>query len=209
MKKSKIKLLSVAACLALVGTASAAWAYAGTASASASIGVKVAAYADAGTITVSGANNIKLYLDKGEVKFIKEDETIPLTATYNGPEDIENYTVTRSWRADISHKLDGYVDFKNSTGTDSRTYCEFKTLGEWSDSVDLFDSLPEMCWSYCSSLSGYWGEVMDEANYKNLIGYTDTDSDWDEEKSKEHYRQSEYEFDVYLTFTATIEKKSS
>ena len=207
MKNLKIKLLSVAACLALVGTASAAWAYAGTASQSASIGVKVAAYADAGSITVSGADNIKLYLDKGEVKFIKEDSSIPLTATYNGPADIENYTVTRSWRADISSKLDGYLNFQNSTGTDSRTYNEFKTLGTWEDSTDLFSSLPKMCWNYCDSLSGYWGNVMDEDNYKNLIGYTG--SNWDEDKSKEHYRQSEYEFDVYLTFTVTIAKKSS
>ncbi len=64
-----------------------------------------------------------------------------------------------------------------------------------------------MCWNYCDSLSGYWGNVMDEDNYKNLIGYTG--SNWDEDKSKEHYRQSEYEFDVYLTFTVTIAKKSS
>ena len=54
MKNSKIKLLTATACLALVGTASAAWVYSGTATESANIGVKVASYADAGSIDVSG-----------------------------------------------------------------------------------------------------------------------------------------------------------
>ena len=82
MKKSKIKMLTASACLALIGTASAAWVYAGTATESANIGVKVASYASAGTITVTGADNLYLYLDKGSVSFKQKETGTDLVATH-------------------------------------------------------------------------------------------------------------------------------
>ncbi len=99
MKKSKIKMLAASACLALIGTASAAWVYAGTATASANIGVKVASYASAGTITVNNADNVRVYLDKDSVSFKLIDETKPFSVEYTKPAGFEetNKTVTLTY----------------------------------------------------------------------------------------------------------------
>ena len=172
MKKSKIKLLSVAACLALVGTASAAWAYAGTATQSASIGVKVAAYADAGSITVSGADNLRVYLDNGSVTFTKEDSTIPLTATYTKPEEfaLENKTVTLTYQVVISSYLanfvtygDGVTSSKQSDNTIATGYDYTWTSG---NEISL-DSLPRLAWKDGTENGSVYAQ---EASYYTMIG---------------------------------------
>ncbi len=86
MRNSKIKLLTGAACLALVGTASAAWVYAGSATESANIGVKIASYASAGTITLSDTSDIKIVLDKDSVYYL--DGKNEVTATYAPPTNL-------------------------------------------------------------------------------------------------------------------------
>ncbi len=119
MKKSKIKMLTASACLALVGTASAAWVYAGTATASANIGVKVASYASAGTITVEGADNYYLYLDKGSVSFRQKDENVNLVATHNVPSSLAtgNETVTYTYTVTLKGMLANYVEFTENNAS--------------------------------------------------------------------------------------------
>ena len=108
MKKSKIKMLTAAACLALVGTASAAWVYAGTATESANIGVKVAAYASAGKITVEGADNYYLYLDKGSVAFKQKVEGTDLIATHDTSEFDATTTSAKTTTLTYTITLTGY-----------------------------------------------------------------------------------------------------
>ena len=152
MKKSKIKLLSVAACLALVGTASAAWAYAGTASASASIGVKVAAYADAGSITINGADKISVLLDNGSVSYVSSDGSNTLSATYTAPTgvDTDGKTVNMSYQMVISPRLYEYITFGSGVTTedsyigDSATVCTASTT--YTSGTNIFSTLPALTW---------------------------------------------------------------
>ena len=148
MKKSKIKMLTAAACLALVGTASAAWVYAGTATASANIGVKVASYADAGTITVSGNDNLRVYLDRDGVTYTKEDSTLPFTATYTKPDGFDEKTVTLTYQVVISSYLAHFVKFADGVNTIATTDGSISTdfSYEWISGNEI-TNLPELAWT--------------------------------------------------------------
>ena len=211
MKKSKIKLLSVAACLALVGTASAAWAYAGTATQSASIGVKVAAYADAGSITVSDTSNIRVVLDKDSIYFTENS----ITANYVAPTSISgvtvnegtNYNITRSWYVVISFNLTKYATYSDSTnisGVDdeyvSNGTANKKKMGTWSDGVAV--TLPTLTWQ-----SGMMPDS--ESSYKNLVNTiapgSITDDNWSTVQSNEwDFAASVPSYNVKVVFEATI-----
>ena len=170
MKNSKIKLLSVAACLALVGTASAAWAYAGTASQSASIGVKVAAYADAGSITVSGADNLRVYLDNGSVTFIKEDKAIPFTATYTKPNGFEDKTVTLTYQVVISSYLANFVTYSDGVTSSKQSDNTIATGYDytWTSGNEIsLDTLPKLAWKDGTENGSVYAQ---EASYYTMIG---------------------------------------
>ena len=172
MKKSKIKLLSVAACLALVGTASAAWAYAGTATQSASIGVKVAAYADAGSITVSGADNLRVYLDNGSVTFTKENADIPFTATYTKPEEFasETKTVTLTYQVVISSYITTYVTFDSTVTSTTQSDNSIATGYDytWTSGSEIsLDSLPKLAWKESTENGSVF---KDKSSYITLVG---------------------------------------
>ncbi len=150
MKNSKIKLLTATACLALVGTASAAWVYSGTATNSANIGVKVASYADAGSIDVSGQSNLRVYLDKGSVTYTKEDSAIPFVATYNKPTQFTDSTktVTLTYQVVISKFLANFVKFaddvSSTTASDGSISTDFTY--SWT-SGEPITNLPGLQWA--------------------------------------------------------------
>ena len=178
MKKSKIKMLTASACLALVGTASAAWVYAGTATASANIGVKVASYASAGSITVSGNDDVYLYLDKGSVAF-KQNEGTSLIATYAGPKDGNGTAlaldtgkkVAYTYTVTLKGMLAKYVEFaKNNTSittdADSVTYRTSTDL-TWESGKAI--TLPSLKWATDSDTSSTYDNFTDEASYIQLV----------------------------------------
>ncbi len=147
-------MLTAAACLALVGTASAAWVYAGTATASANVGVKVAAYASAGTITVNNANNVYVYLDNGKVSYKLADEFKVFSATYVKPTDVDtsSKTVTKYFTVAISKVLAQYVTFENTSKAkeagDGSVYYELTQddVLTWTDGDNLLEVLPNLAW---------------------------------------------------------------
>ena len=150
MKKSKIKLLTATACLALVGTASAAWVYAGTATASANIGVKVASYASAGTIEVSGNSNLRVYLDKDSVSFVKENSTIPFKATYSKPDGFTDSekSVTLTYQVVISKFLANFIKFADGVSSTTASDGSISTDYTYSwTSDDEITNLPELTWA--------------------------------------------------------------
>ncbi len=172
MKNSKIKLLTATACLALVGTASAAWVYSGTATESANIGVKVASYASAGSITVTGNDKIYVLLDNGSVKFARDSDTDTLSATHVVPTEFkdETRTVAKTFSVMLSPAVYEYVTFADGVTCDTLSLstsdgstkdgCITTGTYNWTDGVDIFGSLPELKWNKT---------VSSETEYKTLI----------------------------------------
>ena len=217
MKKRKIKFLTTAACLALIGSASAAWVYSGTATASANIGVKVASYASAGSITLSGVDKINVLLDKGSVSYVRDSENDTLTAKHNVPKGFESAsnTVTKQFSVIISPTLANYVTFDSTYGNAVVELTEDLTaLGDftipkgsiyltvanddrffWTDDTDLFSKLPTLAWKENK-------EPSSENEYKNLINSfktgTISDSNWDSVKNSDWNVTSDLNSDVYV-----------
>ena len=207
MKKSKIKMLTAAACLALVGTASAAWVYAGTATASANIGVKVAAYASAGTITVNNADNVCVYLDNGSVSYKLADESKTFSAKYNEPTDVTDKSgksVNRYFTVVISKALADYVTFKDvnyatTSGDGSVHYDLSKVVAgggstlNWTDNGDLLDELPALAWkeNKCPDDENGYIELINSLCGENTVtslDETNKNSEWNvTEKNSECY----------------------
>ena len=197
MKKSKIKLLTATACLALVGTASAAWVYAGTATASANIGVKVASYASAGEITINNADNVYLCLDNGSVSFEKVDSSLPLSATYTAPNGLSldsGKKVEYKFQVSIKASLANYVRFDTDKVevdtpyplvgyTEIHTSMEQSTFDNtWESGTDMFDKLPTFKWNTIESSDDTVDTTLtDEDKYKEFIKAltgTELGSDW-------------------------------
>ncbi len=189
MKNSKIKLLTATACLALVGTASAAWVYSGTATNSANIGVKVASYASAGSITVTGNDKIYILLDKDSVTYVKDSDYTKFSAHHNVPSvaDGSGKTVTKRFKLTIQPGLADYIGFvdggieqtaTSDDGTIRYTFDDFT----WEDDKDIFDSLPELGW-----VAGKCPTT--DTKYKELINSikadTITDANWSSVQNNE------------------------
>lgn len=218
MKKSKIKLLTATACLALVGTASAAWVYAGSATESANIGVKVASYASAGEITVAGADNYYLFLDYGSVTFKQKEEGTDLVATH----DIGNLTdtgTTYTYTVKLNGILGVSVKFSDSTinndyvlGSES-DYSDFYRISKaitWTSGQAI--TLPSLEWDTASNAlhsDETWGDTIicehdtssSETRYKSLIqrlNGTGVDSDWNQNEDVDVGDL------ITITFTATV-----
>lgn len=212
MKKTKIKMLSIAACLALVGTASAAWVYAGTASASADIGVKVASYADAGTVTVTGNDKIHILLDKDSVTYVKDSEDVELTAKHNVPEQFksESKTINKKFSVTIPAGLADYIAFADDTNKyvsyregDNKPIRHSYAVYEWVDDTDIFDSLPALAWVSGKCPSG-------ESDYKMLINKIQdnaiTDDNWGSVQNKEwNATEMNSEWCVTINFYANVD----
>ena len=216
MKKSKIKLLSVAACLALVGTASAAWAYAGTASASASIGVKVAAYADAGTITVTGADKISLVLDNNNIHFESSDTTPTLSAVHNVPTSFKNDNttkVTKTWRVVLKPNFYNQIcEFDSTTSnlstvSDTTTYgggkVQIVDMGTWTDNTNLFNSLNALKLNFKSSVS-----ISSFEDYQELLKKVSSDivdnADYDDQNKEWDSSNFPYTTSMIIEFKAVV-----
>ncbi len=221
MKKSKIKMLTAAACLALVGTASAAWVYAGTATASANIGVKVASYASAGEITINNATNVYLNLDKGSVSFKKVDSSLPLSATHTAPNGLSldsgkkveykfqvsikaalaNYVTFDTSKVDVDTPLPGYTEVTTAWDQTSTT-TTFDNTWTSGDANDMFDKLPTFKWKTVEgSTDTVDSTLTDEEAYKTFIaGLTGTtlDGNWN---SNEEISAGEL---VTITFRAEV-----
>ena len=175
MKKSKIKMLTASACLALVGTASAAWVYAGTATASANIGVKVASYASAGTITVDGADNYYLYLDKGSVSFRQKDESVNLVATHNIPTSLAagTETVTYTYTVTLKGMLAEFIEFTENNADTWVDYSDdmapsYRTTTDrtWVSGEAI--TLPGLKWGTGED-GGTYDSFTDSEGYKSIV----------------------------------------
>ena len=227
MKNTKIKLLTATACLALVGTASAAWVYSGTATESANLGVKVASYASAGSITVTASDKINVLLDNGSVKFVRDSDADTISAKHNVPSEFssESKTVSKIYMVVISPKLATYVNFDSSYDTTKITVpTEDTSFGgttiakgsiclsdgddenfQWTDGVDIFSKLPSL--AYASSMS-----PSSQADYWNMINYfkadTITSDNWDDVQNTEWNVTSDLNSDVYvqIVFAAIVEE---
>ena len=177
-------MLTASACLALVGTASAAWVYAGTATASANIGVKVASYASAGSITVSGNDNVYLYLDNGSVTWKQKDTSKSLTATHtvddalsqDGKTTTLNYTVTlKGTLAEIVKFSDTSVNNNVGTTTIDGTRTAIRTSNAISWISGTAITLPALVWEtdgegyIATKGETYDTAYTDSAKYKHLI----------------------------------------
>ena len=209
MKKSKIKMLTASACLALVGTASAAWVYAGTATESANIGVKVASYASAGEINVTGADNVYVYLDKGSVTFKKTDTDTKLAATHTAPSglsfDETQYKLKLTYQVELSDSLSSLVGFAGTVITESDTNTSATDWSRtWTSGDDIFSSLPGLAWK-----NTYSDDMASEDIYKTIVaglqGYNVqaddyTDSWYDQNKEWDAAK----EFFVTITFKAEV-----
>ena len=195
MKKSKIKLLTATACLALVGTASAAWVYAGTATESANIGVKVASYASAGEITINNADNVYVYLDKDSVTFKLKDDTKPFSATYTAPNGLSlsaGKKVALTYQVVIGDGLSDFIKFATTVsdateneGTDTFTY-ETGWSRNWTTDTNVleYSDFPALIWQ-----DTYKGEALaDETTYKQAIagltGNSTNDYSWFDENTE-------------------------
>ncbi len=171
-------MLTAAACLALVGTASAAWVYAGTATESANIGVKVASYASAGEITVTGADNLYLYLDNGSVTWMKKDETVNLVATHTIDSNLseEGKTTTLTYFVILKGELAKLVKFSDEnlnqsyTTDDSLSFKTYRMTHEeiaWNSGAPI--ALPALAWDTDGTSTTYDKAYTDETKYKELI----------------------------------------
>ena len=227
MKKSKIKLLTATACLALIGTASAAWVYAGTATASANIGVKVASYASAGEITVTGNDKINVLLDNGSVTFVRDSEDDKLTAKHNVPTEFASATneVTKEYLVVISPTLATYVTFNASYGNNITTLDADTSLPggisiakgskylkvanddnfTWEDDTDVFTKLPTL--TYAADMA-----PSSETDYKNMINYFKADTidseNWEDVMNNEWNVTTDLNSDAYvqIIFAAIVQQ---
>ncbi len=210
MKKSKIKMLTATACLALVGTASAAWVYAGTATASANIGVKVASYASAGEITVKGAENVYVYIDKDEITFKKKDATVDLVATHTAPSGLtldSTKEVKLTYQVVINSDLANFVKFGDSVTTIDTTDSSFATdwTRTWTSGSDIFSSLPTLAYKSDTAKTNMADETKYKATVGMLLGYgSSTDYSWYDQNT-EWTIPSKY--DVTINFKAEVVDK--
>ena len=189
MKKSKIKMLTAAACLALVGTASAAWVYAGTATESANIGVKVASYASAGTITVNNADNVYVYLDKDSVTFELKDETKPLTATYDAPTGLSlaaGEKVKLTYQVVIGDGLSDFIKFdstvEDATDNDDGDTFTYSTgwSREWATGSNIlaYSDFPKLTWQDTYANDALANETTYKQTIAALTGNSNSDYSW-------------------------------
>ena len=217
MKNSKIKLLSVAACLALVGTASAAWAYGGTATKSEDLGVRLAAYADAGSITVTNTDNVKIVLDNGKVSYSEGN----IIANYVQPTSVSgltfntsDYTIKRTYTFYLSDALSEYITYEDASGDagakdediDGDGEMETTITQNWTDNVAV--TLPTLVWQ-----DGKCPSTEDKTGYLNLLdklapGATSADDwDWSTEQNKDHDATSA-DYYAKIIFKAVVTKNS-
>ena len=211
MKKSKIKMLTATACLALIGTASAAWVYAGTATESANIGVKVASYASAGEITVTGADNVYVYIDNGSITFMKKDASLDLAATHTAPSGLSldsSKEVKLTYQVVINSGLANLVKFGSSVTTIETTDNSVATdwTRTWESGSDIFSSLPTL--DYANNEIN--NTLKTENNYKStvatLLGYdpNGTDYSWYDQNTE---WTALSKFDVTINFKAEVVDK--
>ena len=204
MKKSKIKMLTATACLALVGTATAAWVYAGSTTASANLAVRVASYASAGKITVTGNENIHILIDNGSVTYVKDADYTKFSASHDITGlDTSGKTVEKKFKVTIQPGLADYIAFKNSekeaqaTNSDGKTYRYYKDEISWTDNEDIFNSLPELAWvvDKCPTT---------DQKYKDLINSVKegaiTDENWNSVQNQE-WNATEMNKDWYVSVT--------
>ena len=221
MKKRKIKFLTTAACLALIGSASAAWVYCGTATASANINVKVAPYASKGTITITGSEKINVLLDKDSVSFVRDSEEDTLTAKHNVPSDaLTDKTVQKYFKVTIMPALYKYITFTDDVFAiecglynSENKYIETKSpldnsityencLYKWEDDTDIFSILPGLKWKsdQCPDTDEEYITLIN-----TMIGSdTINDTNWSSKKNTSWTVPSDSEYYIQLNFYSKI-----
>ncbi len=224
MKNTKIKLLTATACLALVGTASAAWVYSGTATESANLGVKVASYASAGSVTVTASDKINVLLDNGTVEFVRDSEADTISATHVVPKEFssETKTVIKAYAVVISPTLATYVNFDSSYGSNIREITQVENIDgvtlaigskylcvaddtnfRWTDGIDIFSKLPSL--TYKTGMApqtqqDYWDMI------NHFKGGTITSENWETVQNTEWNVTSDLNSDAYvqIIFSALV-----
>ena len=116
MNKKQIKILGILGCLALIGTASAAWNFSQGSEASKKLSLKIEKYTSIGTISVvDGGEAAYLNFDDGSVEW-KEASDIVATYTPMGENSTE-VSPTYTWTIELSTNLATYVDVSATSGT--------------------------------------------------------------------------------------------
>ena len=108
MNKKQIKLLGILGCLALVGSASAAWTFNKNSQSAKTIGLQVEGYATVGSVSiVDGGEAAYLDLDDGKVE-LKEANDVK--ATYTASSNPGDKTPALTWTIELSTNLAKYIE---------------------------------------------------------------------------------------------------
>ena len=143
MNKNKVRLISVIAALAVVGTASAAWVFTKNAESTYTISTTLETYSQVGNITVTDKGNpVALDLDQGDgtsngitwKNATGTDEGI--SAKYTSTATIDESKLTRTWTLTLSEGLLEYVDYPSSTAS-------YQNVA-WTDDTNI--TLPQLTW---------------------------------------------------------------
>ena len=145
MNKKQIKLLGVLGCLALVGSASAAWSFNKNSQSAKTIGLQVEGYATVGSVSiVDNEKAAYLDLDDNSVLLKEADDVV---ATYTASSNQGGKTETLTWTIELSTNLAKYIavdgvssgtwtsgsaikfpDFKYVSGKNPTTLAEYQEM---------------------------------------------------------------------------------
>lgn len=135
LKKSNFKILGIAACLAVIGTAAAAWQFNKSATANKDFELSVQGYDTIGSIQITDAGEeCTLKLDSSGVEFINGDISADYTGGADAINEVESEAITRTYTIKLSDNLAEYVKFVDTTQAE----------GTWTDGEAI--TLPEMAW---------------------------------------------------------------
>lgn len=187
ISKKGIKILSAAACLAVVGTASAAWQFAKDVTKSDTVKTSIEGYTEVGDITIYDCDKVKLNLDSnlietnngdgiswkndsGEINFgsasdIKADYVEEGDNVDGATTMIRTYTIT------LDDNLFEYVKFSEGSGDTTQADSVVadsngkSVKGTWVDNEKI--KLPKVVWQNgkCPKTSKQYDEMLKKLGY--------------------------------------------
>lgn len=169
ISKNGIKVLAATACLAVIGTASAAWSFAKDVAKTDTISTTIEGYSEVGSIEITGCENVKLNLDSdlytttyGKGICWKDASASPkeidfgtassISADYveDGDDVGGKTTMVREYTLTLDDKLFTYVKFSEGSGDTTQNDAvvdgsEGKSVsGTWVDNIKI--KLPKLVW---------------------------------------------------------------
>ena len=192
ISKNGIKILAATACLAVVGTASAAWSFAKDVAKTDTLGTTIEGYSEIGNIEITGCSNVKLNLDSnrsttsngdgiswrnadGEIAY---GDASDIAADYKELGDNQSgaTTMIRKYTITLDDKLFEYIKFVAGSGDTTQNDAvvdgsEGKSVsGTWVDNTAI--KLPKVAWQEdkCPKTSKQYNTMLTE------LGFTATTS---------------------------------